>query len=478
MGYIRKEFKEKLDEMDYIYNSLPEKWNEFIEEKKVEHNLIIKIKGKAICTHCKHEFQTKKKIGEETKCPNCKNTYLIKSSRLKRYWFFDNLILLDKVDDSIVYRYFEMWSAYDNKSKYYGFATSVVEYARTFHNTNVEVVNDRVSRCQCYIHVNHLDNPGKWREYTRNYSFGKRGFVYPDNLKEIFEDTEYKYLNMKEFVEKIGRINIEGLLKYTAIHVSFEMLSKMKLYNLALNAEDFYKNGSFQNIFGVPKDFYPFMKRNDITYKELKILRLLKQKDIKKIRYLSNYNVDNLEEISKYISLDKFIKYAKMHRGKVKDYLYKDYLRFAKELNMSLKDKKIIYPENLKEEHDKLYERIKIIEDETIKRNIQKRYKELVKNKYQDEKYIVFPAKSVQDLKDESKQQNHCVQSYAERYAKAICDIYFMRLLKNRKKSLVTIEVRNNKIIQKRIRDNDPPSMEENEFLEIWQEKVLQKCVV
>ena len=107
--------------MDNRYNDIPKNWNKFIEETRVNHNLIIKRKEGAICTNCKHEFQTKKKIGEYQKCPNCKNTYLIKSSRLRKFWFTDTLILLDKIKDDLVFRYFELWSAYDNKTMHYGF---------------------------------------------------------------------------------------------------------------------------------------------------------------------------------------------------------------------------------------------------------------------------------------------------------------------------------------------------------------------
>ena len=144
-----------------------------------------------------------------------------------------------------------------------------------------------------------------------------------------------------------------------------ELLAKMKLYHLALRANEFSSHGSFQNIFGVPKDYYPFMKRYNITYKQLEILRLLKEKDINKIRYLEKFvgygeNTDNLEEISQYISLNRFIKYAKMHRGKVDTYLYKDYLRFAKLLGFDLKNNRYAFPKKLKEEHDKFEKQYEI----------------------------------------------------------------------------------------------------------------------
>ena len=103
----------------------------------------------------------------------------------------------------------------------------------------------------------------------------------------------------------------------------------MKLYNLAIRADEFRNGSTFQQIFGVSKDYYSFMKRNNITYPELEILRLLKQKDISKIRYLTNYTRSTLQEIAQYIPIDDFAKYAKKHRGKIDIYTYKDYLRFS-----------------------------------------------------------------------------------------------------------------------------------------------------
>ena len=53
-----------------------------------------------------------------------------------------------------------------------------------------------------------------------------------------------------------------------------------------------------------------------------------------------------------------------------------------------------------------------------------------------------------------------------------------MRLVGNPKKSLVTIQVNDNKIVQKRKFDNEKTEKEENVFLEEWQTKILQKCRV
>lgn len=82
-------------------------------------------------------------------------------------------------------------------------------------------------------------------------------------------------------------------------------------------------------------------------------------------------------------------------------------------------------------------------------------YKQLKQNTYSNKKYIVMPAESFISLEDESTQQNHCVRNYAEKYAKGKCDIYFMREASTPNKSLVTIEVKERKIVQSRTKNKE-----------------------
>ena len=109
-----------------------------------------------------------------------------------------------------------------------------------------------------------------------------------------------------------------------------------------------------------------------------------------------------------------------------------------------------------------------------MKKAIIKRGKELSINKYQNNKFIIFPALTVESLKDESKQQNNCVRTYAEKYATGTCDIYFMRDIKQPKKSLVTIEVKNNKVVQSRIKNNKSPDKKQLAFINKWEQKILK----
>ena len=485
MGYIKKAYREILNWLDN-HSEVPKGWNEFVEKQEKYHNLIIKSsKNQCYCTNCNHNFISTKQINKQVKCPNCHNKYLIKRSNLRYYEFKDYLSILDMVNNTFVIRYFELKTIIDAKHEPH---SSVVEFAREIPtNTYYRdvFVNDRVSICQCHIYIHHSDNnyfnPKKWREYTRGYSPITYSIVFPNNIKNLLKNTKFQYSCIWDIAKHSTYIDLQELLKDKNEHEinKIEILTKMKLYNLALEADKFNSKGSFEKIFGVSKEYYPFMKKYNISYTQLKLLRLLHEKNIKKIRYLQNFvlygdSTHDLEQISKYISLNRFIKYAKKHHRNIKMYLYKDYLRFAKQLGLDLKNNKYAFPKNLKEAHDKLEDECYIKENPKIKKAIIKRGKELSKNIYQDDKFTIIPARSINALQDESKQQNHCVRSYAEDYANGNCDIYFMRNIDNPEKSLVTVEVQDNNIVQSRIKNNNEPTKTQLIFLSRWEQKVLK----
>lgn len=481
MGYIKVAYQKilrKMDESSY----LPNGWNEFVDKYKINHNLIIKGRNnKCYCTNCHHNFKSKKKVMEEIKCPICHNKYLIKRSNLRYYEFKDYLSILERVDNEFIIRYFELKTIIDAQHETH---SSVVEFAREIPTLDFygEVfVNERVSRCQCHIYINHSDyySDDIWRKYTRNYSLIDYSIVFPNNIKKVFKNTEYQYSCIWEIAKHCDYIDLPKLMTNVGSLPKVEMLTKLKLYNLALSDKISYIKGTFNEIFGVPKDYYGFMKRHNITYTQLKLLKLLKEPNINKIRYLQNFldlweYTDDLEEISNYISMNKLIQYCKMHRSKVDIGIYKDYLRFASLLGLDLKNKRYIFPKNLKEEHDKLEKQVEVQNNKLISNGITRRAKTLSKNTYKNNQYIIMPAKTFKALQNESKQQHNCVRTYAEKYASGTCDIYFMRDVKEQNKSLVTVEVKHNRVVQSRIKYNYSPNEVQNAFLKEWEKNVLQ----
>ena len=82
--------------------------------------------------------------------------------------------------------------------------------------------------------------------------------------------------------------------------------------------------------------------------------------------------------------------------------------------------------------------------------------------------YVFIYPKSTQDIKDEAVQQNNCVASYIDDVIDGKCHVMFLRKKESPNSSLVTIEVRNNQIVQARRKYNAEISEQEKEVIEKW----------
>ena len=80
---------------------------------------------------------------------------------------------------------------------------------------------------------------------------------------------------------------------------------------------------------------------------------------------------------------------------------------------------------------------------------------------------FIYP-KCIQDIKDESVQMSNCVSSYVQKVIDGGCDILFLRRKDSPDKSLVTIEIRNNKIVQALQKYNHPLTKEQQEVVDKW----------
>lgn len=107
--------------------------------------------------------------------------------------------------------------------------------------------------------------------------------------------------------------------------------------------------------------------------------------------------------------------------------------------------------------------------EEIFKKRITKEY-ECSFGDYQ----FIYP-NSTQDIKDEAVQQNNCVASYIDQVIDGMCHIMFLRKKSNPKSSLVTIEIRNNHIVQAKRRFNDDVTVEDQKAIDSWNKKFSEK---
>lgn len=89
--------------------------------------------------------------------------------------------------------------------------------------------------------------------------------------------------------------------------------------------------------------------------------------------------------------------------------------------------------------------------------------------------YIFIYPDSTQDIKDEAAQMSNCVASYIDKVIDGKCHILFLRKRNKPDESLVTIEVRNNHIVQARRRFNDDVTAEDQKAIDAFNKKFANK---
>ena len=146
-----------------------------------------------------------------------------------------------------------------------------------------------------------------------------------------------------------------------------------------------------------------------------------------------------------------------------------DYARMMKTISPKFEK----YPRNFLTTHKiacRNYNRLKKeFSEELFRKRINKDY-ECSFGDYQ----FIYP-KSTQDIKDESVAQNNCVSSYIDNVLDGKCHIMFLRKKSSPNDSLVTIEIRNNKIVQAKRKFNDPVTEEDQKAINYWNKKFENK---
>lgn len=469
--YIKKKDRELFHKLDENL-ILSKDFKKYINQKELNHRLIIKNKKDYKCTNCNHTFNSNLKVNDKCICPNCKREYLIKSKSLSNYEFKEWFCILDKYEDLWIVRRFELATWYSNGN----YSNDLCEYGRHIYDKHLkqifEIFNQNISCCPHGKFVNHYHNEkSDWKvNHSYYHSLSEYSVLYPGNIKELLKDTKWKYCELWTFAEHCD-LGIDVMRALHNMNNQFEILVKQGLYNLAADLIDDYFNKKVDSkeLLDFIKQHINFIRKYDLNYNELMILKNIKSYDIDIIKKYSTFiQSDRLLE-----NIDLKLAYKLTDLSSKNVYEYGDYIEFIKKLKLNLKDKKILYPSNIKEAHDNAEKQIEVLKNKKFNNAIKKKYKKLIKNKFQNKKYIVFPAMSVEELVDESSQQNNCVKTYAERIANNECDIYFMRNSNSPDKSLVTVEVINNKIVQKRTKNNNQTTDDQNKFLNLWERKIL-----
>lgn len=468
------------------FDDIPQKIKDFITETSNSIPIFDESNNKYYCPKCVKE------INEKKMCEKCSKIF-----KLHDESSIENIKELRNYQNDIYYYIFDIKDGnillyllcehidYYNPLVYYPYKHSKINIENIYQILPKEIINIKSGKHILYKNIDTIYtkfinedlNNDEFEIYEElEFNTYEHQYLYTDNLKDLKNTNLYRYSNIWTLEDyfKEHCFTLASLIFYPVYYREFEYLLKMKLYALAINYCSYIKyRGSFENTFGVEKKYYSFMKDIDITGPQLDAFRLYHTTDINILTFIVN-NYFLVELILKYVSLDKVLEYLDEQGLSIKNlYEYEDYIRCCEEMKLNLKDHNILFPKQFIKQHDKITNEMIITKDPQTDKRIKNLSNILFLNKYEDDKYIIFAADSINSLVDESSQQSNCVRTYCDMVSNNSCQVYFMRYKNDITKSFITIEVRNNKVVQAKTRFNEEPPIEAMNIIRKWEQTLI-----
>lgn len=431
-----------------------------------------------------------KKLDDQYYCTNCSKQCIIPISNNSKYVIQTNIttikeyeentryFVFDIIDGQVLIYIFHVHTFYYNHIILMPYQMNKITIEGIYHITNIGLTNILTNEFFSFEEYDKSINDDDFNyELLNLFEFqSDNHYLYINNLATLQNTSLYKYTSiwdLKDYFEN-ENFNLASLTYYPLYFRQFEYLVKMKLYRLAATGPNLieYKH-TFKDTFGIDKKYYSFMKEYNIDSSQLSALRLCPTTDIELLNFVAK-ELFLFKELSVYVSPNKIKTYLENQKLDYRYiYEYYDYIKCCEYMSFNLKDKNILFPENLIKQHNKLTSEMIIATDPMIDKKIHSLSNILSLNVYEDETYVIFPANCIDSLIDESSQMSNCVRNYCKKMSNNECQIYFMRYKKNIKQSLVTIEVRNGKIVQARTRFNEFPTDEMKKILKKWEKQII-----
>lgn len=332
-----------------------------------------------------------------------------------------------------------------------------------------------------------LDGRDFWDDcnlYGMNVIKIEKAVLYP-GMKEKLKGTCLQYSAIEFFSAKVGVVNaVDYMERYRKIP-QIEMLVKMGLYGVA---EELVSHSygiafnthaaSVKEFLGIAKEHIKLLSKEEGNIEILKIVQAEKRLGQKwkeeQIFALREIGADyhKIEVMTEVMTLQKALnliaRYAGCKYGTGSSYakarlmhiatVYVDYLEMRKELGYDMENTMYQRPYNLEEAHNRMVEErdkekiIKRIKEEEEKYpEIRKRYRSLRKKYFfEDEIYLIRPARSAEEIIREGRNLHHCVggSHYLENHNKGYNIILFLRFQKEKDTSYITVEIKEKTIIQ------------------------------
>lgn len=310
----------------------------------------------------------------------------------------------------------------------------------------------------------------------------RAGRLYEGNLAEL-AGTELEHTGIEEFAKEYDHFEVESYMESYRRMPALEMIVKMKLTYLAnrLVENDHTAwdsvNTQGQNAAEVlmvdKKKIKKLVKEKGLQYYH-DLLRIEKAMGIDlpeeiedKLQMLA-INTTNLEQMLGYMSAKQIINRVMRYSGitELSDDLcgramghihqiaqtYADYISMRASLGYDMSNLIIQYPRNLQEEHHKMVVETNANEAENKIKTVNVKYKAIEEKyedlceryQYEDEEFVIRPAKNAGEIVEEGRKLHHCVggDMYLNNHARGFSTILFLRPTAEKRVPFITVEIR------------------------------------
>lgn len=150
--------------------------------------------------------------------------------------------------------------------------------------------------------------------------------------------------------------------------------------------------------------------------------------------------------------------------------LWADYLRMLRDSECDLTDRKLVFTNSLKREHDKMSRKISQIRNEKLSEDFASRAADNGWLEYKGSRLSAIIPRQLSEIYEEGRKLNHCVGSYAKRIVDGETVIAFLRENDKVDHPYCTVEIRDHRIVQARGFSNREgkyiPGV--TDFLKVW----------
>ncbi|WP_158568229.1 PcfJ domain-containing protein [Coprobacillus sp. AF33-1AC] len=461
----------------------------YLDRISLKKNKIILFKNRKentntyYCTNCKkwHVADYKKiekiKLRDTFKCENCNHWFYTQyyHNVLKDQKYYITLIDSNERNELIL-RIFCFKKIY--KAKEGLFDENIIEVERINLDRKICVSNRNTYKPMgSYGELYHRFLDLGWKRDKAGYhNYYNMDLVYKPtkNLKKVMQNNDlYKYSCLDIAIKK--KIDVLGYLNLYRKYPKIEMMMKLNCTNFIKSiAHSYYYLGYENELNKIEKKDMNVLKKYDYTveqYKVYKKFNIVEPVLINKARSVNALNIVNIPippniKTVFYKKIERIINYLYQKEYSIID--YKDYLKNCELLGMDISDKKVLFPSDPKAAHDEVESKFQNNRIAINNKRIFEYAKELKKYIYVENKLIIRPTQSQDELINESRELHHCVRTYADNVANKETAIMFIRKKNEPNKPYVTLELQNKTVIQCRACDNHVPERSVINFVNRW----------